>query len=135
MSNSWRFGIACLMLAIGAFAASPSHASAERWPGTSASIGGAIAARVIAVKCTGNMTSQEIAELDTYIDEHQTAFMSENAANQRLAEAAFPRIARNYDHMYSRPESCTEAARAMARDMLTRVRAEEKKEKQARLAH
>lgn len=104
-------------------------AQAERWPGTTASIGGAIAARIIAIKCSrptlpGTLTQAEIVELDSYIDERQTAFMTGSKANQRFGETVFPRLARDYDHTYSSPDACTNASRDMAKDMLTRVRRE-----------
>lgn len=133
MLSSWRHRLACAALAFSAAAASTSTAFAERWPGTTASIGGAIAARVIAIKCKSYMTSAEIAELDSYIEKEQMEFMSESAANTRLAETAFPRIARNYDYMYSQPDACTDGSRAMVRDMLTRVRGEHAAGKQAGL--
>ena len=133
MSNSWRPGIACVLLGLAVAAMDTSGAFAERLHATTASIGEAIAARVIAVKCRGNMTPQEIAELDTYIEAQQTAFMSESKANQRLAETVFPRIARSYDHIFKSPEACTADARKTARDMLARVRTETASEKQAGL--
>lgn len=97
-------------------------AQAERWPGNTASIGGAIAARIIAVKCSGPLTPSEIVELDTYIDEQQTAFMAASKANQRLGESVFPLLARDYNKSYSDPKACDADARAMAKDMLARVR-------------
>ncbi|WP_439544264.1 hypothetical protein [Hyphomicrobium sp.] len=110
-------------------------AQAERWPGTKASIGGAIAARIIAVKCSrpalpSTLTQAEIAELDTYIDERQTAFMMGSKANQRFGESVFPILARDYDRLYSSPDACDAASRDLAKDMLTRVRSE-RRERQA----
>lgn len=134
MLSSWRPRTACMVLALAAAATGTSSAFAERWPGTTASIGGAIAARVIAIKCKNHMSPAEIVELDTYIDKHQAAFMAESAANTRLAETAFPRIARDYDHMYSQPDACTAGSRAMVRDMLARIRNEDAGDKQAGLA-
>lgn len=99
--------IASMMLAFAAGVASAPSAFAERWPGTTASIGGAIAARVIGVKCKDHLKPDEIVELDTYIERRQQAFMAESAANTRLAETAFPRIARDYDFMYSQPDACS----------------------------
>lgn len=141
MTTTWRASVSSLMLGL-AFAASGAwSARAETWPGTTASIGGAIAARVIAVKCNNRLTGQaltpqEISELDTYIDERQTAFMSGSPANQRFSESVFPRIARDYDRNYSNPDACTPAARDMAKNMLERVRAaQEELRKQAELRH
>lgn len=130
MITTWRTSVSSLMLGL-AFAASGAwSARAETWPGTTASIGGAIAARVIAVKCNGRLTGQpltpqEIAELDTYIDERQTAFMMGSEANRRLSEVVFPQLARDYNKTFSRRAACDFAARDMARDMLARVRAEQ----------
>ncbi len=135
MFSSSRPRVAYIMLALATAAVTASSAFAERWPGTTASIGGAIAARVIGVKCANHMSPAEVVELDTYIEQHQTAFMSESPANRRLAETAFPRIARDYDFMYSQPDACNDQSRAMAQDMLSRIRAEDKKEKQAGLAN
>ena len=128
--------IACMVLAFAAVAASAPSALAERWPGTTASIGGAIAARVIGVKCKDHLKPDEIVELDTYIERRQQAFMAKSAANTRLAETAFPRIARDYDFMYSQPDACSDSSRIMARDMLDRVRSVDAKpmDKQAGLA-
>lgn len=128
--------IACMVLALAASAAGAQGAFAERWPGTTASIGGAIAARVIGIKCKNHLAPAEIVELDTYIEQHQQAFMSQSTANTRLAETAFPRIARDYDYMYSQPDACSDASRTMARDMLDRVRSAntEPGDKQAGLA-
>lgn len=133
MLSSWRPRLACVALAFATAATSTSNAFAERWPGTTASIGGAIAARVIGIKCKNHLTPAEIVELDSYIEKQQTEFMSESVANTRLAETAFPRIARNYDYMYSQPNACTDGSRNMVRDMLTRVRGEHGAEKQAGL--
>ena len=135
MFSSSRPRAAYLLLALATVAVTASSALAERWPGTSASIGGAIAARVIGVKCANHVSPAEVVELDTYIDQHQAAFMSESLANRRLAETAFPRIARDYDFMYSQPDACNDQSRAMVQDMLSRIRAEEKNEKQAGLAN
>ena len=135
MHKSSRPRVACVMLALAAAAATASSAFAERWPGTSASIGGAIAARVIGIKCANHMSPAEVVELDTYIEQHQATFMSESTANRRLAETAFPRIARDYDFMFSQPNACNDQSRDMVQDMLSRVRADEKKEKQAGLAN
>lgn len=114
-----------LALGLSVFAAFGASANTERWPGTNASIGGAIAARIIAVKCSGPLTPAEINELDTYIDERQTAFMTASKANQRLGETLFPQLARDYNKSYSTPEACDFAARDMVRDMLARVRADQ----------
>ncbi len=123
-----------LMLGLALATAFGMPAHAERWPGTTASIGGAIAARIIAVKCSGPLTPAEITELDTYIDERQTAFMSGSKANQRYGERVFPLLARDYDKSYSTPAACNSAARDMAKDMLERVRqAQAELKKQAEL--
>lgn len=134
MTTTWRARVASLMLGLSLAAAGGWSAHAERWPGSTASIGGAIAARIIAVKCAGALTPAEIAELDTYIDERQTAFMTGSRANQLFGESVFPRIAREYDFNYSRREACTTEARAMVTDMLARVRtAQAELKKQAEL--
>lgn len=119
MTTPWATRIPAVLLGLSLMAAT---AHAELWPGTTASIGGAIAARIIAVKCSGPLKPAEIAELDTYIDERQTAFMSESEANQRFGERVFPLLARDYDKSYENREACDAAARDMAKDMLQRVR-------------
>lgn len=118
-----------LMLALAFSSGFGLAAEAERWPGTSASIGGAIAARIIAVKCNhpmlpSTLTQAEIAELDSYIEESQAAFMSASKANQRFGVSVFPLLARDYDRTYSDPQACTNASREMAQDMLKRVRSQ-----------
>jgi len=125
MTMTWANRASTLLLALSMAAAGSAAANAERWPGSTASIGGAIAARIIAVKCSGPLTPVEIGELDTYIDERQTAFMSESKANQRMGETVFPILARDYDRTYANPEACDAAARDMAKDMLQRVRSAE----------
>lgn len=135
MTTKWAARAATLMLGLTLATAFGMPAHAERWPGSTASIGGAIAARIIAVKCSGPLTPAEITELDTYIDERQTAFMTGSKANQRLSEIVFPQLARDYNASYSSREACDGAARDMVRDMLTRVRtaqAELKKEAELR---
>lgn len=122
MTTTWAIRASTLLLGF-ALLATGASANTERWPGATASIGGAIAARIIAVKCSGPLTPAEIAELDTYIDERQTAFMTGSKANQRFSESVFPQLARDYNRSYSRPEACDFAARDMVRDMLARVRA------------
>ena len=134
MKTTWAFRASTLALGLSLIAASGSSANTARWPGTKASIGGAIAARIIAVKCSGPLTPAEIGELDTYIDESQTAFMTGNKANQRLSESVFPQLARDYNQSYSSREACDFTARDMVRDMLARVRAEKSEpKKQAEL--
>lgn len=122
MTTSRAMRAATVLLGLALLAGSAS-ANTARWPGTEASIGGAIAARIIAVKCAGPLTPAEIAELDAYIDERQTAFMMESKANQRFGERVFPLLARDYDKSYSNREACDFTARDMVRDMLARVRA------------
>ena len=119
MTTTWAIRASSMLLGL---SIAVSAAQAEHWPGTTASIGGAIAARIIAVKCSGPLTPTEIAELDTYIDERQTAFMSESEANQRVGERVFPQLARDYNTSYSNREACNFEARDMAKDMLQRVR-------------
>lgn len=122
MITTWARRASTLLLALSLATSGAATASAERWPGTTASIGGAIAARIIAVKCAGPLTPAEIVELDTYIDERQTAFMSESKANQRMGASVFPLLARDYDRSYANRDACTVEARDMAKDMLVRVR-------------
>ncbi len=127
MTTTWATRASTLMLALSLSALSGFSAHAERWPGTNASIGGAIAARIIAVKCNGptipsTLTPAEIRELDAYIDERQTAFMTGSEANRRFSESVFPLLARDYNKSYSSPDACNDAARDMAKDMLGRVR-------------
>jgi len=127
MSKTWvmkarafAFGLAL----VATTASLPAHAA--RWPGSTASIGGAIAARIIAVKCSGPLTPTEIAELDRYIDTSQTEFMMESEANRRMGETVFPQLARDYNHSFNDRSACDAGARDMARDMLERVRNAEK---------
>jgi hypothetical protein len=132
-----RARLLTVMLALAFSSAFGLSAQAERWPGNKASIGGAIAARVIAIKCSrpalpSTLTQAEIAELDAYIDERQTSFMMESKANQRFGESVFPILAREYDRLYKSPDACDTASRDMVKDMLARVRAE-KVDKQAQL--
>jgi hypothetical protein len=123
-----------MMLGLALVATGGLSAHAERWPGTSATISGAIAARIIAVKCSGPLTPAEIGELDSYIDERQTAFMSESEANQRVGESVFPQLARDYNRSYSDPQACDADARDLVKDMLQRVRnAETDSKKRAEL--
>lgn len=126
MTTTW-VRTCTLTLALALSSAFAVSAQAERWPGTAASIGGAIAARIIAVKCNRPMqpttlTQAEISELDRYIDEQQTAFMTGSKANQRFSESVFPILARDYNRLYSSADACTDASRDMAKDMLQRVR-------------
>ncbi|WP_295556092.1 hypothetical protein [uncultured Hyphomicrobium sp.] len=122
MTTQWATRASTLLLGLAMAISHGADAHAERWPGTTASIAGAIAARIIAVKCSGPLTPAEIAELDAYIDERQTAFMMESEANQRISEAVFPQLARDYNKSYSKREACDANARDMAKDMLQRVR-------------
>jgi len=122
MTNTLALRAATVMLALSALAGGTQASPSLTWPGTKASIGGAIAARVVAVKCSGPLTPAEIAELDAYIDESQTKFMMESVANQRLSERVFPQLARDYDQAFSSKDACNYAARDMAKDMLNRVR-------------
>ncbi len=126
---------ATLMLGLSLAASAASGATGEQTSDMPASIGNAIAARIIAVKCNRPMlptalTQAEIAELDTFIDERQTAFMLESKANQRLSEMVFPQLARDYNKIYSNPDACDAAARDMAKSVLERVRAAQAERKQ-----
>ena len=98
-------------------------AYAEKWPGgNDAPIPGAIAARVIAVKCNGFLDPQAITELDSYIDRSATDFMSKSESNRIFAESLFPRVTQEYTETYSKPENCNDGSRELATDMLQRVR-------------
>src|SRR5258705_3638314 len=57
-----RFG---LILVLGGFVAAP--ASAYKWPGDNASLGSAIAAKVIGQQCVGVLSASDIGELDAYL--------------------------------------------------------------------
>jgi hypothetical protein len=128
MTTTWAARASTLLLGLSMLSTSGLSAPAEDRAETSpASIGGAIAARIIAVKCNRPMqqtalTRAEIVELDTFIDERQTAFMMESKANQRLSEMVFPVLARDYNQLYSNPDACDAAAREMAKSTLERVR-------------
>lgn len=131
-----RASLSMLAISLAATAASaaPTEPSAQS-AAMPASIGSAIAARIIAVKCNRPMmatalTQAEIAELDTFIDERQTAFMMESKANQRLSVVIFPQLARDYNQIYSNPDACDAAARDMAKSTLERVRAVQSELKQ-----
>lgn len=134
MTTTRAIRAATLMLGLSlatAASAAPASQSAEM----PASIGNAIAARIIAVKCNRPMTptsltQAEIAELDTFIDERQTAFMLESKANQRLGVMIFPRLARDYNEIYSDPTACDATARDRAKTTLERVRATQAELKQ-----
>ncbi len=109
MTTTWALRTAALML------------------GFSMATAAASAAPFIAVKCNRPttptaLTRAEIAELDTFIDERQTAFMMESKANQRLSEIIFPTLARDYDKIYSDPAACDDAARNLAKSTLEKVR-------------
>lgn len=125
MSKIWTRRASGMALGLALLAAGSLSAHAERWPGTTASISGAIAARIIAVKCSGPLTPAEISELDAYIDESQTDFMMSSEANRRMGEAVFPQIARDYNKSFNDRTACDAAARDMAKDMLQRVRSAE----------
>jgi hypothetical protein len=123
-----------LSLAATGASAAPSATSAQSAE-MPASIGNAIVARIIAVKCNRPMTATaltqaEIAELDAFIDERQTAFMLESKANQRLSVMIFPQLARDSNRIYSNPDACDTAARDMAKSTLERVRAVQSELKQ-----
>jgi hypothetical protein len=127
MTTPWAIRASTLMLGLSLAASTASAAPGEQSSGMPASIGNAIAARIIAVKCNRPMspaalTQAEIAELDAFIDERQAAFMMESKANQRLSEMVFPRLARDYNTIYSNPDACDAAARDMAKSTLERVR-------------
>ncbi|MCC7253319.1 hypothetical protein [Hyphomicrobium sp.] len=116
-----------LTLAISLAATAATAAPAEHASSPTTSIGNAIAARIIAIKCNRPMlpttlTQAEIGELDTFIDERQTAFMMESKANQRLSEMVFPQLARDYNQLYSTPDACDATARHMAKATLQQVR-------------
>jgi hypothetical protein len=97
-------------------------AHAEKWPGDDAPIPGAIAARVIAVKCNGFLDPQAITELDSYIDRSATDFMAKSESNRIFAESLFPRVTQEYTETYSKPENCNDGSRELATDMLQRIR-------------
>ncbi|WP_139247885.1 hypothetical protein [Hyphomicrobium sp. CS1GBMeth3] len=135
-------GVPALATLLALASMSAVHAApTERAPGSVAAIGDAIAARIIAVKCNrptspSALTQAEIAELDSYIDERQTAFMLESKANQRLGEMVFPVMARDYNQLYSNPDACDAASRDQAKAMLERVReAQSELKKRAEVKH
>lgn len=127
MTTTWAIRAATMMLGLSLAAAAASATPSDRSAEMPASIGNAIAARIIAVKCNRPtaptpLTRAEISELDTFIDERQTAFMMESKANQRLSEMIFPTLARDYDKIYSDPSACDDGARNLAKSTLERVR-------------
>jgi len=130
MSKTWARKAASMVLGLALVATSGLSAHAERWPGSAASITGAIAARIVAVMCSGPLTPAEISELDTYIDESQTTFMATSEANRRVGESVFPQLARDYNQSFRDRTACDADARDMAKDMLQRVRNAEARSKQ-----
>jgi hypothetical protein len=118
-----RGGFACAAgLAAAANLCASGAALAEKWPGDDAPIPGAIAARVIAVKCTGFLDPTAIAEFDSYIDRSAADFMSKSETNRVFAESLFPRVTQEYTETYSNPANCNDGSRELATDMLQRVR-------------
>ena len=136
MTTTRAIRAATFVLGVACAGASASAAPAEdRTAAMPSSIGDAIAARIIAVKCNRPMTptsvtQAEIAELDTLIDERQPAFMMESKANQRLSVMIFPQLARDYNKIYSDPTACDANARDLAKSTLERVRATQAELKQ-----
>lgn len=109
-----------LAAAANLYAAGAAHA--EKWPGDDAPIPGAIAARVIAVKCAGFLNPTAIAELDSFIDRSAADFMGKSETNRVFAESLFPRVTQEYTETYSDPAKCNDSSRELATDMLERVR-------------
>jgi hypothetical protein len=126
MQNSIWAGrlFACLGLALAICL--PADAFAGRWP---ASVGGAIAAKVIGQRCPGALSPTDIAEIEAYIAKYSSeAIADAEQKAKRSGETPFPfkafqkSLTEKYEKAYRDPQRCDADARKQAQAALRHVR-------------
>ena len=115
-----------LMLVMSGLAAAP--ASAYKWPGEKASLGSAIAAKVIGQQCVGTLSASDMREIDTYLDKSAEELARKPDARKYSVngapfhETVTQRLTETYTKKYSDPAACDADAFEEAQDTLQKVR-------------
>jgi hypothetical protein len=103
-------------------------AMAYKWPGDAASLGSAVAAKVIGFECKGVLTAAELGELDAYLTkaadelaQRQTQ-MGDDGYRSPAPAAIVQVLTEAYTTKYRDPRACDAGATEQARDTLDKVR-------------
>ena len=122
-SSSARVG---LMLVLCGSVATP--APAYKWPGDNASLGSAIAAKVIGQQCAGMLSASEIGEIDAYLgraaDElaRKPDVLKHSADGTPFHETLMRDLTQTYTAKYRDAKACDADAAEEAQDTLQKVR-------------
>jgi hypothetical protein len=103
-------------------------AFAYKWPGDKASLGSAIAAKVIGQQCAGVLSASDIGELTLYLAKAAAELASKPDAPKSSAdgtpfhEMLMRRLTETYTKKYHDPKACDADATEEAQDTLQKVR-------------
>ncbi|MCB1503551.1 MAG: hypothetical protein KDJ47_01110 [Hyphomicrobiaceae bacterium] len=99
-------------------------ASAEKWPGTSPVVGGAIAAKAVGKVCPGVLQPDDMTVLQTYIDRYlDTIGERDPGTREHFSTKLLPEMEKSYTEQHAKPGGCGTGAVELAQDMVQRVRA------------
>jgi hypothetical protein len=120
---------ACPGLALIIFFLTSVPATAYKWPGQEASLGGAISAEVIGQRCPGVLSASEVGELDAYIVKVASELAKQEETKKKDSghrpfsyEEFRNNLTGDYEKKLSDPKNCNADAAEEAQDMLQRVR-------------
>jgi hypothetical protein len=123
-----RTSSARLGLTLGLCGSVAAPASAYKWPGDSASLGSAIAAKVIGHQCAGALSASDIGELDAYLAKAVSELakkpdaMKNNVKGTPFHEVMVRDLTETYTKKYRDPKACDADAAEEAQDTLQKVR-------------
>jgi hypothetical protein len=122
-TSSARFGLALVLC--GSVAA---PTSAYKWPGDSAGLGSAIAAKVIGQQCVGLLSASDIRELDAFLAKSLSELakkpdaMKYSVNGTPFHETLARRLTETYTNKYRDPMACDADAAEQAQDTIQKVR-------------
>jgi hypothetical protein len=117
--------VSLMLVLCGSFAA---PASAYKWPGDNASLGSAIAAKVIGQRCAGVLSASDIGEIDAYLAKAASELAKKPDARKYSVddtpfhETLMRRLTETYTTKYRDPRACDSDAAEEAQDTLQKVR-------------
>ena len=102
--------------------------SAYKWPGDSASLGSAVAAKVIGQQCAGLLSASDIREVDAYLARAASELAKKPDAQKYSVdgrpfhETLVRGLTQTYSEKYRDPKACDADAAEEAQDTLGKIR-------------
>jgi hypothetical protein len=122
-SASARLGL--ILVLCGSVAA---PASAYKWPGDSAGLGSAVAAKGIGRRCAGRLSASDMREVDAYLAKaagelaKKPDARKDSVTGTAFHETLMRRLTEAYSEKYRDPKACDAEAAEEAQDTLMKIR-------------